>query len=77
MSKEQNLEDKEKALHIGGVNKRMIAITYMIYIILWEALIIGGFGYVVFGLNRSGWWMLLAVWFSASAYKPESWRELF
>ena len=76
-SKEQNLEDKEKALHIGGVSKRFIAITYMIYIILWEALIIGGFGYVVFGLNRSGWWMLLAVMLSDSAYKPKSWRELF
>ena len=60
-----------------GVSKRFIAITYMIYIILWEALIIGGFGYVVFGLNRSGWWMLLAVLLSASAYKPKSWRELF
>ena len=62
---------------ISGVSKRFIAITYMIYIILWEALIIGGFGYVVFGLNRSGWWMLLAVMLSDSAYKPKSWRELF
>jgi hypothetical protein len=77
MTKERNLEDKNKALHIGGVSKRFIAITYMIYIIAWETLIIGGFGYVVFELNRSGWWMLLAVLLSASAYKPESWRKLF
>lgn len=77
MSKENNLEDKDKALHIGGVSKRFTAITYVIYIILWEALIIGGFGYVVFVLNRSGWWMLLAVLLSAFAYKPESWRKLF
>jgi nitrate reductase NapE component len=77
MSKEQNLENKDKALHIGGVSKRFIAITYMIYIILWEALVIGGFGYAVFVLNRSGWWMLLAVLLSASAYKPKSWRKLF
>ena len=77
MSKEQNLEDKDNALHICSVSKSFIAITYMIYIILWEALIIGGFGYVVFGLNRSGLWMLLAVLLSAAAYKPESWRKLF
>ena len=70
-------ENTDKALHIGGVSKRFIAITYMIYIILWEALVIGGFGYVVFVLNRSGWWMLLAVLLSASAYKPKSWRKLF
>ena len=59
------------------VRSRFIAITYMIYIILWEALVIGGCGYVVFGLNRSGWWMLLGVLLSVSAYKPSHWKKLF
>lgn len=77
MSKEQILENRDKALHIGGVSKRFIAMTYMIYIIVWQALVIGGFGYVVFGLNRSEWWMLLAFLLSASAYKPKSWLKLF
>jgi hypothetical protein len=47
--------------------------TYLIYIILWEGLIYGGAGYVVFGLNNSGWWMLAAVIVSMAAYSPLKW----
>ena len=61
---------------LPNVSNRLIPVTYMIYIILWEALVIGGFGYVVFVLNYSAWWMLLAVILSAGAYKPKSWRNL-
>ena len=58
------------------MKSKFVVITYLIYIITWEAMAFGGFGYVVFGLGKSGWWMLLAVLMSASAYKPESWRKL-
>jgi hypothetical protein len=60
----------------GAVSSRFIVITYLIYIIIWQAMVLGGLGYVVFGLGESGWWMLLAVFLSASAYSPEDWRHL-
>ena len=68
---------ERELLNLFNVSNRFIAITYMIYIILWEALVVGGCGYVVFGLNRSGWWMLLAVLLSGAAYTPKKWKQLF
>ena len=59
-----------------GVSSSFVVITYLIYIIIWEAMVFGGFGYVIFGLGKSGWWMLLALYMSMSAYKPEGWRRL-
>jgi hypothetical protein len=53
-----------------------VVVTYLIYIIIWEAMVLGGFGYIIFGLGYSGWWAVLAVLMSGSAYKPGSWREL-
>lgn len=55
---------------------RFIIISYLIYIIFWETLIIVGTAYVVFWLNYSPWWWLLGVFLSASAYKPGRWRDL-
>jgi len=63
-------------LPTSKISSRFIVITYMIYIITWECLVIGGLGYVVFELNRSGWWMLLAVMLSMEAYTPKQWRQL-
>lgn len=57
--------------------KVLTVITYLIYIILWKGLIIGGCSYIVFGLGRSGWWFLLAVMLSAAAYNPSHWRKLW
>lgn len=51
----------------------MKALTYLIYIVLYEGLIWGGTGYAVFWRGFSGWWFLLAVVASASAYKPSKW----
>ena len=53
-----------------------IQITYLIYIIIYESLVLGGCGYVVFGLGYSGWWFVLAVVLSGEAYKPKQWRRL-
>jgi hypothetical protein len=67
---------RKPALNKPAVSSRFVVITYLIYIIIWESMVLGGFGYVVFGLGKSGWWMLLAVFMSSSAYKPENWRQL-
>lgn len=51
----------------------MREITYLIYIIIWECLIFGGTGYVVFWLDNSGWWFLLAIVIGGMAYHPLQW----
>jgi hypothetical protein len=51
----------------------MKALTYLIYIILWEGLIFGGTGYVVFWRGQSGWWFLAAFFIGCCAYKPTQW----
>ena len=48
-------------------------LTYLIYILLFESMVLGGIGYAVFVLDHNGWWMLLAVFLSASAYSPTKW----
>ena len=73
----ENLNEPQKPqLNIEAVNDRFVVITYLIYIIIWEVILLGGFGYVVFGLDKNGWWMLLAVFMSFYAYGPETWRQL-
>lgn len=52
----------------------MRALTYLIYIIIWEAATLGVCTYLVFWQGYSGWWYLLAVGLSWCAYKPENWH---
>ena len=58
-------------------NPFLAVTTYLIYILLWEGLLIGGCSYVVFWRGESGWWFALAVLLSGSAYAPKKWAELF
>lgn len=51
----------------------MREITYLIYIIFWECFVLGGGAYVVFVLDRSAWWMILAVALAGCAYRPSMW----
>lgn len=51
----------------------MREITYLIYIIFWEAMIFGGTGYVVFVLGNSGWWFIAALLIGSCAYSPLKW----
>ena len=51
----------------------MKELTYLIYIVLWEAFVIGGCAYLVFWLGASGWWFILAVVLSGAAYTPNRW----
>lgn len=48
-------------------------ITYLIYIVFYELLILGGTAYAVFVLGASGWWFALAIFMSGAAYKPQQW----
>ncbi|MDI1253845.1 hypothetical protein [Thermomonas sp.] len=48
-------------------------VTYLIYIIIFESIVWGGTGYVVFGLGNSGWWFVLAALVSGAAHKPQRW----
>ena len=48
-------------------------LTYLIYIVFWESLVFGGIGYAVFVLNRSGWWLLAAIFIGGCAYSPLKW----
>lgn len=54
-----------------------IVITYLIYIIFYESLVLGGTAYIVFGLGFNEWWWLLAILFSGAAYSPKTWNKLF
>lgn len=51
----------------------MKALTYLIYILLYEGFVLGGAAYVVFVLDRSGWWLALGILLGSAAYKPEKW----
>jgi len=42
-------------------------IRYLIYIIVWDCLIVGIFSYAVFILGHSGWWFVLAVCMSRAS----------
>ena len=48
-------------------------LTYLIYIVLFEGMVLGGTGYAVFVAGFSGWWFLLAIYVSAHAYSPAKW----
>lgn len=55
----------------------MKALTYLIYIVLWEGLCIGGAAYITIWRGCSGWWWLLALLLSGAAYKPKDWAKLW
>jgi hypothetical protein len=55
----------------------MKALTYLIYIVLWEIFTLGGCTYLVFFRSASPWWYVLAVILSGSAYPPAQWAALF
>lgn len=69
-------KDQDSLLIKTPVSGNVIFITYTIYIVLYEALVIGGCGYVTFVLGYSGWWWLVAMLFSSGAYSPSKWNRL-
>jgi hypothetical protein len=51
------------------MNQRIWA--FAVYSILFEAIIWGVFGYAVFILGHSGWWMALAAVISGAQLRPK------
>lgn len=68
--------DTYEVVDLHPTVKPVVFITYLIYIILYETLVIGGCGYAVFVLHHSGWWFVLSVLFSGGAYTPSKWNRL-
>lgn len=62
---------------MNKLDKILLAITYLIYTIIWDVGIMGGCAYLVFWQGHSGWWFALAVIICSSSYKPERWKRLF
>jgi hypothetical protein len=76
MNTEKCINEAKGNAVLHGVSSRFIVITYLFYIVFYEGMILGGCAYVVFFLNRSGWWFLLAVLLSGAAYSPAKWHRL-
>jgi hypothetical protein len=55
----------------------MKIVSYLLYIIFYETLTLGGTAYVVFILDQSGWWWLLGCLLSSGMVKPERWSGLW
>ena len=56
---------------------KWVLITYLIYIVIYECLVLGGTAFIIVEYNRSGWWMLLGILMSTGAYKPSAWAEMY
>lgn len=51
-------------------------LTYLIYIVMWETLTIGGSVYLYIWKERSGWWVVLGIILSCSCFKPNAWNVI-
>ena len=51
-------------------------ITYLIYIIFFLSMTIGGTAYVVFVMGKSPWWFVLGFIFSLGYTRPAEWETL-
>ena len=51
----------------------MRELTYLIYILVYEATCLGGAAYIVFALDRSPWWLVAGVFLAASCIQPRNW----
>jgi hypothetical protein len=51
-------------------------VTYLIYIIFFLSMTIGGTGYVVFVMGNSPWWFVLGFIFSLGYTRPAEWEML-
>ena len=58
------------------VNDRFVVVTYLIYIVFWQTMIFGGFGYIIFVLGHTAWWAIVAMILWDGAYTPEQWQRL-
>lgn len=75
-SEQQPNEQRQPDFYKACVSRRFILVTFLIYTLIFEGLVIGGCGYVVFVLGHSGWWWVLAALFSSAQLKPLDWHCL-
>lgn len=61
----------------GEIAPWYVGVTYLIYVLAYETLTLGGTAYAVFVLNHSGWWFVLGVVLSSGCFMPKRWRELW
>lgn len=54
----------------------MIALTYLLYVLIWPVGLVVGTSYVVFILGHSGWWFVLTAFLLSDTYSPGSWSTL-
>lgn len=57
--------------------KKILIITYLIYIILYETLCLGGGAFIVIKYNKSFDWMMLGLLCGAVCFKPRAWYALW
>lgn len=62
---------------MNNPDNNLILVTYLIYIIFWFTLVVGGTGYATFVLDHSAWWWILALLLCETAYTPTSWKRLW
>lgn len=55
----------------------MKSVTYLIYIILFKGVIFSAGYHVVFNLNNSGWWILVAFIVGGTIISPRRWAALW
>lgn len=56
----------------------MRSVSYIIHHLLVLSIIVGVFGYYVFGTDESGWWWLLGfVLLRSQTYTPEQWGHMY
>lgn len=51
----------------------MKSFSYLVYIVFWEAMTIGGSVYLYLWKSESGWWVVLGLILACCAYRPEIW----
>lgn len=52
-------------------NEKFKLILFLIYTIVFEAMVLGGFGYVIFFMNYSMWLLIPMILLSGSQLKPK------
>lgn len=62
---------------MSTTEKWALAVSWLLYIVIWDGGIIAGCAYIVFGLGHSGWWFVLAVFLCTTSFKPHTWNALF
>ena len=73
MIKETTDRLRKEIKNVNEKDYQMKSLTYLIYIIFWEGALLYGAYDLVFVKGGSNWLLLLFIWLSTKAYKPNLW----